>query len=105
MISLNKLKIIDPSLMTDSQIGFLRKDLPLLHFAFFMPEHIVLNKDKKEYKAGYINEVYTVVFPHLLKMQIFHEVTKRFDIFVDERQYQNMIREYSKKKYTVFIKN
>ncbi len=91
--------------MTNNQIGLLRVGLPIQHFPFFVPEHIVLNKDKKEYKAGYINEVYSIVFPHLLKSQIFHEVTKRFDIFVDERQYQNMIREYSKKKYTVFIKN
>jgi len=102
MLTLNNTIIKDPILASDYQIHSLRDWFP---YAFTVPEHIVTNKDKKDYKAGFLNELYSIVYPDLLKTQIFKEVTARFDIFVDERQYQNMIREYSKKKYVIFIKN
>lgn len=74
-------------------------------FDFIIPDHITENKDKKCYKPGFLNEVYSILRPNTLKKNIFEYVTTQFDIFVDERQYQNLIKEYSEKKYTTFIKN
>ena len=94
----------DPAIIASEEILELRLDLHKKFFPFFIPPHISSNKDKKEYKTGFLNEIYAVVFPDLLKKTIFTEVTRKFDIFVDERQYQNMVHEYSIKKYSLFIK-
>ena len=74
------------------------------HIFFNVPKHIKSNKEKKEYKAGYLNELYLLVYPDLLKKQIYQEITNKFQIFVDERQFQNLTHEYSVKKYSNFIK-
>lgn len=73
-------------------------------FKFKIPEYIIENKKKKEYKAGFLNELYLLMMPFETKKKIFEIVSTNFDIFVDERQYQNMISEYQKNKYSVFIK-
>lgn len=103
MIFLNKEVIKDPVNMSKQQI----QDIMARGFSnirIIIPEHIVTNKDKKEYKTGFANEAYSTVFPSLSKTTVFSQVTKIFDIFVEERQYQNMVRDYNTKKYTTFIK-
>lgn len=105
MIILNKNKIEDPSLLTDSEISVLREVLfvhcPRVH----IPKHIISNKEKTEYKAGYLNELFLIIFPEQLKKDIFKMVTERFDIFVEKRQFLNLVHEYNLKKYSTFIKN
>jgi hypothetical protein len=75
------------------------------NFDFIIPDHLTENKHKKDYKAGFLNELYSYMNQDKLKKEVFEFVTKRFDVFVDERQYQNMIKEYTKNKYLIFIKN
>lgn len=103
MIILGSKKIIDPAKLSEKELtrlrSFLYKDI-----FFYVPEHIKSNKDKKEYKAGYLNELYLLVYPDLLKKQIYQEITDKFQIFVEERQFQNLVHEYSIKKYSTFIK-
>lgn len=105
MILLNKNKIKDPTLLTDSEKAQLRELLFACYPKVYIPKHIVSNKEKTEYKAGYLNELFISAFPDELKKNIFKAVTERFDIFVEKRQYYNLVREYSEKKKTVFIKN
>jgi hypothetical protein len=73
------------------------------NFDFILPEHIVENKDKKIYKAGFLNDCLNCFSTGKTKKSIFEFITKEFDIFVDERQYQNLVRDYKKKKYSFFI--
>lgn len=104
MIILNKKNIEDPSLLTENEIVGLREVLFERYPKIHIPKHIVSNKEKIEYKAGYLNELFSVVFPNLLKKDIYKAVTERFDIFVEKRQYSNLLNEYSLKKYSSFIK-
>lgn len=104
MMFVNSKPISDPVLMTPEDVSVFRAELPKKFWPFFIPIHIISNKDKKDYKTGFLNEIYSLVFPESLKKNIFTEVTKKFDIFVDERQYQNMVAEYNLKKYSFFIK-
>lgn len=104
MIILNNKNIQDPSLLTQTEIAGLREVLFVRYPKIHIPKHITSNKEKIEYKAGYINELFSVVFPELLKKDIYTSVTERFDIFVEKRQYSNLINEYSLKKYSLFIK-
>lgn len=103
MILFNKKWIYDPAKLSDKDIARLRLFLYGRVF-FIVPEHIKSNKEKKEYKAGYLNELYLMVYPDLLKKEIYQEISDKFQIFVDERQFQNLIHEYSLKKYINFIK-
>ena len=103
MIQFNKKTIIDPAKLNEKELVKLRSFLYKRVF-FDVPEHIKSNKEKKEYKAGYLNELYLSVYPDLLKKQIYQEITNKFQIFVDERQFQNLTHEYSVKKYSNFIK-
>jgi 3'-phosphoadenosine 5'-phosphosulfate sulfotransferase (PAPS reductase)/FAD synthetase len=100
-----KTEIADPAEVVGTAV------LSLVHHAienrnieFKIPKHIVLNKEKKEYKAGFLNELYLILYPDRLKKDIFEDVTNRYDLFVDERQYQNLVHEYGIKKYHTFIK-
>jgi hypothetical protein len=105
MIILNGKYIKDPSLLTEQETASLRDVLFLKYPKVYIPEHITLNKEKSEYKVGYLNELFSKVFPEVLKKDIFKAVMERFDIFVEKRQYFNLINEYGLKKYSVFIKN
>ena len=103
MIQFNKKEIVDPVKLNEKELVKLRSFLYKRVF-FDVPEQIKSNKEKKEYKAGYLNELYLLVYPDLLKKQIYQEITNKFQIFVDERQFQNLTHEYSIKKYSNFIK-
>ena len=103
MIQFNKKIIIDPAKLNEKELVKLRSFLYKRVF-FYFSEHFKSNKEKKEYKAGYLNELYLLVYPDLLKKQIYQEITNKFQIFVDERQFQNLTHEYSVKKYSNFIK-
>jgi len=105
MIVLNNNLIKDPSLLTETEISVLREVLFAQYPRIRIPEHITTNKEKTEYKAGYLNELFLIVFPDQFKKDIFKTVTERFDIFVEKRQYMNLVHEYGLKKYSVFIKN
>jgi hypothetical protein len=105
MIVLNNKKITDPVLLTNSEKDRLREILFVIYPKVFIPEHIISNKEKTEYKAGFLNELFIAAFPDEFKKNIYEVVTKRFDIFVEKRQYLNLVREYTLKKYSVFIKN
>lgn len=106
MIVLNKLKLIsDPATVVGSEIIFLvHSAIETKNYEFLIPKHIVLNKEKKEYKAGFLNELYLNLYPERAKKDIFREVTDKYQLFVDERQYQNLVHEYGIKKYHTFIK-
>jgi hypothetical protein len=104
MLIYNQTIFIDPACIKEKDCDIIRFGLITSTFGFVVPAHITSNKDKKDYKTGFLNELYSIIFPKYLKRDIFQEVTEKFNIFVDERQYQNMVREYSKKKYTNFIK-
>ena len=82
-----------------------RKDFVDGHFVFKIPENIVDNREKKEYYAGFLNEMYSLIYPEKTKRIIFEEVCKLYHIFVDVRQYQNLMKGYKDKKYIHFIKN
>jgi len=105
MILLNNNKIKDPSLLTEPEKAQLRGLLFTSYPKIYIPKHIILNREKSEYKAGYLNELFTLAFPDELKKNIYKAVTERFDIFVEKRQYANLIHDYALKKYSVFIKN
>jgi hypothetical protein len=105
MIILNKKKIIDVALLTEEEIFMLREPLFYIYPKVFIPEHIVSNKEKMIYKVGYLNELFLKVFPEQLKKDIFSIVIKRFDIFVEKRQYYNLVNEYHSEKYSHYIKN
>lgn len=104
MIILNNKNIEDPSLLTQNEIAGLREILFVRYPKIHIPKHVVSNKEKIEYKAGYLNELFSVVFPEQLKKDIYEIVTERFDIFVEKRQYRNLLVEYDLKKYSLFIK-
>lgn len=105
MLQLNNNKIKDPILLTDSEKAQLRELLFASYPKIYIPKHIISNKEKTEYKAGFLNEIFILAFPDELKKNIFKAVTERFDIFVEKRQYFNLVKEYAEKKYSVFIKN
>lgn len=105
MILLNKNKIKDPTLLTDSEKDLLRELLFASYPKIHIPKHITSNKEKTEYKTGFLNEIFILAFPDELKKNIYQAVTERFDIFVEKRQYYNLVKEYADKKYSVFIKN
>ncbi len=105
MILLSNKQIKDPSLLTEPEIVQLREVLFSSYPKVYIPKHITTNKEKAEYKAGFLNELFVKVYPNEFKKDIFESVTKRFDIFVEKRQYMNLLHEYELKKYSVFIKN
>lgn len=99
--------IIDPSnlqKLEDFDLLELEAEFLDKKFSFIIPNTVVGNKDRRIYHAGFLNEVYSSLKPTLLKKDIFVFITVEYNIFVDERQYQNLIREYNEKKYTTFIK-
>lgn len=104
MILLNQNKIVDPSLLTDSEKSQLRELLFSVYPKVFIPKHITSNKEKIEYKAGYLNELFQAAYPDELKKNIYIAIKDRFDIFVEKRQYLNLVQQYTLKKYSVFIK-
>lgn len=69
-----------------------------------IPNHLVSNKDKKNYKTGFLNDVYLLLYPGMEKQDVFKRVTKDHDIFVDLKQYQNIVRTFHTEKYSTFIK-
>lgn len=105
MIILNNKAIKDPELLAEEEILLLREVLFNKYPKIIIPDHIVSNKEKMEYKVGYLNELFLKVFPDQLKKDIFSIVIKRFDIFVEKRQYLNLLQQYNLKKNTIFIKN
>lgn len=104
MIVLNQNKITDPALLTEFEKSQLRELLFSIYPKVFIPAHIVSNKEKTEYKAGYLNELFIIAFPDELKKNIYKAISQRFDIFVEKRQYLNLVQQYTLKKYSVFIK-
>ena len=105
MIILDGTYIKDPSLLTDAQVAVLREALLCKFPKVYIPQHITLNKEKSEYKTGYLNELFVKVFPDNLKKDIMAAIMERFDIFVEKRQYLNQVHQYGLKKYDVFLKN
>ena len=105
MIILNGKYIKDPSLLTDTEISSLREVFLCKYPKIYIPEHITLNKEKSEYKTGYLNELFSILFPEKLKKDIYKAITERFDIFVEKRQFLNQVHQYGLKKKSVFIKN
>lgn len=103
MILFNKKQIRDPTLLAEEEVLLLRELLFSKYPKLFIPEHIVSNKEKMEYKVGYLNDLFSTVYPDQLKRDIYTAVTKRFDIFVEQRQYINLVQEYRLKK-SEFIK-
>lgn len=98
--------IIDPIDIDKAPAAYgIRQKFVSSHFVFNVPENIVDNKGKKEYYAGFLNEMYSLIYPEKSKSVVFKEVCKLFNIFIEERQYQNLIYGYKKNKYTHFIKN
>lgn len=68
-----------------------------------IPTHIKKNKEKREYKVGFLNELYKKLFPGWSSLKIFTFVKDHYDIFIDQRQYQIDVKNYKKNKNTKFI--
>lgn len=105
MILINGKRIKDASLLTESETALLRELLLSEYPKIYIPSYITTNKEKTEYKAGFLNELFLKAFPDHLKKDIIQMICERFDIFVEKRQFLNLIHEYTLKKYSVFIKN
>ena len=75
---------------------------------FLIPNHIKTNKEKRIYKIGFLNELYTNLFPkkeykEYTKTNIFKQITNNYQVFIELRQYQDDVRVWKKEKYTKFI--
>ena len=96
-----KTKIIKDPVETSDFI--LRSILELKNVPFEIPEYLIKNKDKAKYQSGFLNEVYSLAYPDMSRIDLFETLTKRFHIFIDMRCFQKYVKEYTEKKYSVFI--
>jgi hypothetical protein len=103
MIVWNNKKIIDPALIEDRDVSRLRLFL-LKDVQVKIPEYLISNKDKKIYKTGFLYEMYLLVYPEALKKDLIKLISDKYQLFVDERQCQNLIHEYFNRKYSNFVK-
>lgn len=74
------------------------------NFDLTIPDYLTSNTEKKIFKTGFLDELYTRLFPDWQRHEIFKAVTQIHHIFIDERQFQKAVKEYSEKKYVTFIK-
>lgn len=93
----------NPSGLVD--IATLAEMLEGEYLPFFIPDHISDNALKKAYKTGFINELYSIVFPSMLRKDVFDTITKKYHIFIDTRQFQKDVKKYGEEKYSTFIRN
>lgn len=112
LIVSNKKIIVDPLELNDfskKDIGsILKKDAehPLM---FLMPDinFQILNENiniaKRIFKVGFLNEIYSVLYPDYSRAKSMEEITSRYDLFINKRQFEKDVKVYSDKKNHIFV--
>lgn len=62
-------------------------------FKFEIPEQIVENKNKLNYKVNFLIESYEAVFPEMKKSEVYKNLNNHFHVFLSERQIQRIVKE------------
>lgn len=71
--------------------------------AFFVPEHIKSNTDKKAYKCGYLYDIYKILHPKMKRKEIITEIIDKYDLFMEHRSFYDSLKVYEEKKH-IFVK-
>lgn len=106
----------DKALMNPSEMeGFSQKYIDLLKevdkktvLSFVTPniDFSIINEDrnraKRIFKCGFLNDVFSRLYPLEKRSELIDRILGKYDIFINERQFQQDVKIYKDKKSAIF---
>ena len=78
--------------------NYLRENMKNGLVLVVIPEHITDKNRKREYKAGFLFELLSLVYPENTKTQNLEIISDKFHMFCGYRQFNNLLGPYEQKR-------
>lgn len=63
-----------------------------------------LNTQKRIYKSGFLHSFYKILYPNRKSRDLYEMINDKYDLFINQRQFQRDVKAYNEKKLFIFAK-
>lgn len=95
-------KDIDSILKKNAEhpLMFLMPDIDFERFKYLNEN---MNIAKRIFKVGFLNEIYSILYPNYTRAKAMETIAFRYDLFINKRQFEKDVKVYSDKKNHIFV--